>query len=147
MTAMDLTDNDLNRAQSKFVKGLKTLAMTHDVAVILVAHPRKTISVQKSFDNDDVSGSADITNRVDVIMSYSRNEDKTNPDDTMQPDSKLVITKNRLTGKITPKDNPIEMYYSNKSKRITTMGTNQKQYGWETGKEVPVFDWLEDDDS
>ena len=47
--------------------------MKYDIAVLLVAHPRKS---RDAFSNDDVAGSADITNRVDVVVNYARNPDK-----------------------------------------------------------------------
>lgn len=125
MTAMDREEGtDLYRAQSKFVGELKKLAVRHNVAVILVAHPRKSNS---GFENDDVSGTADITNKADVVMSYSR-------DDVIDGyDGKLLITKNRLFGKYAVGDNAINLYYSPATKRITSEQSQTcKKYGWET---------------
>ena len=84
ITAMDaVTQNDnLYLAQSNFVGTLKKIAMRYDVAILLVAHPRKT---RDGFSNDDVSGSSDITNKADVVLSYERIEH----DDY---ESKLLIT-------------------------------------------------------
>lgn len=74
MTAMDagVSDN-LYQAQSAFVRKLKQMAVKYDIAVLLVAHPRKS---RDAFNNDDVAGSADLTNRVDVVVNYVRNPDK-----------------------------------------------------------------------
>ncbi len=88
-------NDNLYQAQSAFVHRLKRIAVKYDVAVILVAHPRKT---KENFTNDDVSGSGDITNRVDTVLAYSRNGDKHLDEDC---DSHLVVTKNRLLGKLT----------------------------------------------
>ena len=107
---------------------MKRIAVKYDVAVILVAHPRKT---KESFTNDDVSGSGDITNRVDTVLAYSRNGDKHLDEDC---DSHLVVTKNRLLGKLTKADEPVELYYSRKSKRITSASgfiAGPRRYGWE----------------
>ena len=124
MTAMEsVRENDqLYLAQSNFVGKLKKIAVKYDVVVILVAHPRKS---KLEFDNDDVSGSGDITNRVDVVMSYQRVEN----DDTC--DSKLSITKNRLFGKYANGDNAIKLCYSEKTKRIFPYGLYPRHYGWE----------------
>lgn len=123
MTAIDIGMNeDLYRAQSKFVGKLAKLAKLHNVVILLVAHPRKS---RDGFTNDDVSGSADITNKVDVVMSYCRVADGT--DDERQ----LKITKNRLTGKLTSESNDIRLFYSQDSKRI--VGADKcfnKTYGW-----------------
>ena len=135
MTAMDVGVSDnLYQAQSAFVHKLKRLAVKYDVAVVLVAHPRKT---KDSFTNDDVSGSGDITNRVDTVLAYSRNASK-NEEDLEDCDSHLAVTKNRMFGKLTKTKEPIELYYSQKSKRITSksgFADGPKRYGWE---QVPV---------
>lgn len=127
MTAMDtITEqNNLYLAQSNFVGELKRIAVRHNVAIILVAHPRKTTA---DFTNDDVSGSSDITNKVDVVMSYQRCED----DDKFS--SKLSITKNRLFGRYASGDNAIGLNYSEKTKRITSYTSGKRIYDWEIEK-------------
>ena len=82
MTAMDVVDrqDNLYLAQSNFVGKLKKIAVRLNVAIILVAHPRK--SNGQDFSNDDVSGSSDITNKVDVVMSYKKVE--TDDDDSLR---------------------------------------------------------------
>lgn len=123
MTAMDVgMDVDYYRAQSNFVNTLKKIAVQYDVAVILVAHPRKS---KEGFSNDDVSGSGDITNRVDIVMSYERDEKDSDK-------GRILITKNRLTGKLALKDNAIELLYSGSTKRIVSIsGNSRRQYAWE----------------
>ena len=129
MTAMDCDVNtDLYRQQSSFVKSLEKLAQQYDVAIILVAHPKKT---QGDFDNDTVSGSSDITNAVSFVFNYQRAKDGT------EHDSELMITKNRLNGKILTGENSIKLYYSEKSKRVTANPYEDKEYScfapkWET---------------
>lgn len=150
MTAMDFTGDDIYKAQSAFVKALKNIALKYNVVVILVAHPRKTQMDGKpgaELGNDDVSGSSDITNRVDLVMAYSRNYGKTNPDDTMQADSRLSVTKNRLTGKLTQKGKGIDLFYSQKSKRISSVLSKDKSYGWQHQKVLkPNLDWLDEEE-
>ena len=131
MTAMDagVSDN-LYQAQSSFVRKLKQLAVKYDIAVLLVAHPRKS---RDAFSNDDVAGSADITNRVDVVVNYVRNPDKAE-DEPASCDSLLAVTKNRLFGTLTKAKAPIELFYSRRSKRITSrdaFAAGVKRYGWE----------------
>lgn len=127
MTALDIgMSEDLYRGQSKFVKRLKRIAVKYNIAVILVAHPKK--SNNSTFDNDDVSGSSDITNAVDVVMAYERNKDK-----NLVCDGLLSITKNRLTGRLTL-DKKIELFYSQSTKRITSLTSENKTYSWAADK-------------
>ena len=135
MTAIDDDlESDLYRAQSKFVGELKRIAVQNDIAILLVAHPRKT---NGSITNDDVSGSGDITNKVDIVMSYERVED----DESC--DGKLSITKNRLFGNYAIGDKRIDLYYSQATKRITSAASVKRNYGWEnTETEKEEFDDL-----
>ena len=108
MTALDdcSSNETLYRAQSNFVGRLTKLAKAYKVVFLLVAHPRKS---KDAFSNDDVSGSADITNKVDIVMSYDRSTDIEEQDARI-----LSITKNRLTGRL----GEVKLFYSEDSKRI-----------------------------
>ena len=120
MTAMDCDANsDLYRQQSQFVKNLEKMAQKYDVAIILVAHPKKS---NADFDNDTVSGSSDITNAVSFVFNYERAKEGEDYD------SKLMVTKNRLNGKLLIGDNAIKLHYSEKSKRISSNVYEQKEY-------------------
>ena len=127
MTAMDGDPNtDLYRQQSQFVKKLERLAQQYDVAIILVAHPKKT---NAAFDNDTVSGSSDITNAVSFVFNYQRAAEND------ECDSYLMITKNRMNGKLLTGNNAIPLYYSEKSKRISADPNEVKEYGCFRGSE------------
>lgn len=130
MTAMDVVEsqNELYLAQGKFVSNLKEIAKAYNVAIILVAHLRKAGKDQvgaDAFDNDAVSGSADITNRVDIILNYSKAKESDNFD------SRLQIGKNRLAGTLKLGDNAIPLIYSPKTKRVYGVRSLDKHYGWE----------------
>lgn len=134
MTALDVDLNDdVYRAQSKFVKSLKLLAVKYSVAVVLVAHPRKTNPKDK-FSNDDIAGSGDIANRVDYILMYERNK---NPESDC--DGKIHVTKNRLDGKLTG-DFPVELFYSKQTKRITSKLSQNRKYSWENKQWYETID-------
>ena len=106
--------------------------MKYNVVVVLVAHPRKS---KTEFENDDVSGSADITNKVDVVMAYARAKEED------QCSSKLTIAKNRLTGKLAMGDKAVELLYSEKSKRISSYKSGKRIYGWQKDfEETDDFD-------
>lgn len=129
MTALDVgIDADLYRAQGKFVDKLVKMAKRQNVAIILVVHPRKNRF--SSDDTDEVSGSADITNKVDIVMTYKKV--KGLPDD----ERVLTVSKNRLTGKLAVGEKAIPLFYDEASKRISdNRDAFLKPYGWETEKD------------
>ena len=140
MTAMDRIErqNDLYLAQGNFVGKLKKIAVKYQVVILLVAHPRKS---NMAFSNDDVSGSSDITNKVDIVMSYGRAEPGA------EWDSVLQISKNRLWGKLRMGDPDIAagkggivLNYSEKTKRIVGRFDKVKHYGWETVQNAEQVD-------
>jgi twinkle protein len=101
-------NENLYQAQSDFVFSLTRIAKQYDTVILLVAHPRKSNGV---FDNDDVSGSADITNLADVVMSYDIDKDREDV-----PDLRILrVTKNRLTG---DRGN-IDLWFDRESRRIS----------------------------
>lgn len=128
MTAMESvrSQNELYLAQSKFVGRLKKVATKYNVAVILVAHPRKSgKDTDKEFDNDDVAGSADITNKVDIVLNYYRPKKEENYQRL------LSIEKNRLTGITLKGDYAVKMYYNEKTRGIISERTLPRRYGWQ----------------
>lgn len=137
MTARYNTDNDLNyyRAQSNFVGQLVEFANRHNVHIHLVAHPRKTSG---GLDNDDISGTADITNRADNVFSLQRvkESDKTQ----LGCDSILKILKNRSEGAT----GSIGLNYCSVSRRlyVPSIGNN-REYGWMKCKQG-VLGWWND---
>ena len=127
MTAMETVNDQSNLylAQSNFVGELKKIAVRYDVAIILVAHPRKRGKDDTEFDNDDVSGSSDITNKVDIVMNYARAKEGADYD------CELEISKNRLAGTLKMGTGKILLNYSQKTKRVFSVRSLTKHYGWE----------------
>lgn len=125
MTAMqDDTKSDLYRQQSNFVKQLALMAKRFDVLILLIAHPRK--QTQSDFGNDDVAGSSNITNLVDVVVRYGMPTDEEDNCSRI-----LTVHKNRLNGKLTGKKG-IKLYFDEASKRISPY---RDLFGWELGWE------------
>lgn len=130
MTAMnDDLGADLNRQQTRFVKELARIAKEHGVIILLIAHPKK-IGKEQSFDNDDVSGSSNITNLCDIVMRYARPKDMRDTNERL-----LCITKNRLTGRTNYEGVPL--WFEETTKRISAIeGLFDWSYGWEGPGEV-----------
>lgn len=119
------TDRDFYRQQSNFVGLLKDFANRFDVHVHVVAHPRKT---EGRLNKMDVSGSGDITNRADSVLSVhrcSQQEVKDNNCNTM-----VDIFKNRFSGR---QDVTIQLIFDGQCKRYSMAGNPAgiaKRYGW-----------------
>lgn len=137
MTALSVDrQENLYLAQSNFVGRLKKIAMKYQVVILLVAHPRKSNGV---FENDDVSGSADITNKADIVMSYQRDKSKS----VYEGEALLSINKNRLLGTLATGTNAIQLHFNLKTRRIFGLSEKPKKYGWEN----PDFEELKPDEA
>ena len=111
MTAMDLEPSenfDKYEKQSRFMKRLVALAIKYNILIMLVAHNRKDISGNQ---NDNISGTADISNLAMVTMDYTKAGVKKEKGKTIHPVDKngvearsdqrlLRIGKNRLFANI-----------------------------------------------
>jgi KaiC/GvpD/RAD55 family RecA-like ATPase len=128
MTALEDDKNaDLNRTQSNFVRGLARIARAYNVIIFLVAHPRKRKGDVTDFDADDVMGSGNITNAVDVVLQYDEA-----PDRFGKPDRLLAVKKNRLTGDVS---DGIDLWFDPASKRITE---RKDDFSWETDRQTYI---------
>ena len=107
--------------QQAFVKKLSRVALRHNVLILLVAHKRKNNFT--SNENDEISGSGDISNLATVTIAYEKDKE-------LQTSQRLCkISKNRLFGKVNTTGYILE--YDEKSKRIYGDGDNVNfDYGW-----------------
>ncbi len=124
MTAIDLDmesgDNRYEK-QGSFVKKLEKLSLRFNVIILLVAHRRKNGFSTDA--NDEISGSADITNAAGVVVSYDRDKD------LLPEQRKLIVSKSRLVGKLDFEG--ITLNYDEKSKRIYQNNDELTlEYGW-----------------
>jgi len=123
MTAMEENlSADLNRLQSNFVRQLARIARMYNVIIFLIAHPRKRRGEGGEFEADDVMGSGNITNAVDVVLNYDTAPERFGG----IPDRTLTVKKNRLTGDLS---DGIGLYYDKASKRISE---RKDDFSWPT---------------
>ena len=135
MTALeDDLASDLFRQQTAFVRSLTKMAKQFNVVIFLVAHPKKNQTGKYTFNNDDVAGSSNITNLVDVVLRYDVPA-KTD-EDVDRPDRILQVFKNRLTGKLCT--DGIGLYYQESSKRISA---DKGDFKWRLGWEPEGDEW------
>jgi archaellum biogenesis ATPase FlaH len=126
MTAIDLDyekGTDKYEKQSIFMKKLARIALKHDVLILVVAHKRKNNF--STNENDEISGSGDITNLATVTITYGIDKD-------MDASERMLrLSKNRLFGKTNTTG--YRLQFDEKSKRIyDTLGERDRQFGWDT---------------
>ena len=132
MTAMDDDVRvDLYRAQTKFVKQLVRIAKAWDILIILVAHQRKNQGTNRTA--DDVSGSANITNLADIVMTFGKVKDKENKPNS---DREIRVQKNRLTGRL---GDPIPIWFEAGSRRVNDCQAFGWAFSWEKNKDDDGF--------
>ena len=133
MTALDLeqgTAFDKYDRQSLFVKKLSRIALKYNVLILLVAHKRKNNFTAN--ENDEISGSGDISNLATITIAYEKGKD-------LHPGQRLLkVSKNRLFGKTETKGFVLD--YDEKSKRIYGDGDELGvDYGWDKNNDS----WVE----
>lgn len=135
------SDRDFNRIQSKFTQMLSTFCKRKGVHVHLVVHPRKSTSDNNAkVSSDDVSGSADITNRADNVFFLTTHQE---PGET-EKKPVLQVFKNRDFGSHRHQ----WLDFDPKSRRFfqSQTGDPKRPYGWDmaarqtTITEIPVED-------
>ena len=125
-------DDNIYNNQGKIATKLKKIATEAQCTIILIVHERK---MQGRDVSDNVSGSADITNRADVVLRLSRK----NGSDS---EGILQVAKNRLFGKLALEDNSnhIPTDFDELSRRISTKQSpnNNKLYSWAVSKDEVI---------
>ena len=132
---IDLLDGDRNNKQKELILQIKEFAKKNLVHIILVAHPRKTMSFLRK---NDISGTSDLTNAVDDVFIIHRvNQDFVKAgfeffgatiNQYKEFDNVLEICKNRLYGVV---DKLVGMFYEPESRRFKNAVNERIRYGWE----------------
>ena len=114
------------KMQAKITAQLKQFAVKYGAHVILVAHPRKR-PANSTFDSEDISGSAAISNLADIVMSIEK--------------PNIRVTKNREFG-----DTPyIVCNFDPTTRRIFQTSTGDRTiYGWNHDGITPPEDLAAD---
>lgn len=135
---LDAFGGDKNEKQSSFVNNLADLAKQANIHIILVAHPRKSLTFLR---REDIGGSGDITNLADNVYIIHRcNKDfvKRAPEflgteevlrivESEGYSNVVEVCKNRFVGSV---DNIFGYYYEQETKRFMQSKTEHVVYGW-----------------
>lgn len=135
---LDAFSGDKNEKQSAFVNSLADLAKQANIHIILVAHPRKSLTFLR---REDIGGSGDITNLADNVYIIHRcnkdfvkrapeflgNEEVVEMVDYHGFSNVVEVCKNRFVGSV---DNIFGYYYEVETKRFMQSKTEHVVYDW-----------------
>lgn len=133
---IDIVNGDKNEKQKELILKIKEFAKTHNIHIILVAHPRKTMAFLRK---NDISGTADITNAVDNVVIFHRvNNDFIKSGGEFYGEREIQtfseygncieVCKNRLFGIA---DVMFGLHYDIPSRRFKNTKEENIHYGWE----------------
>lgn len=144
MLDLQCSEEDKNTAQTNLINDLIRFASKFNVAVVLIAHPRKTSDMQSDIEMYDIAGSSNIINLAMRSIGLRRVSKKEKEDENCKwrnYNVVLTIMKDRLLGKA---DMQMGLYYDVVSRRFfTDYDEFDYQYRWDTNNytdtlEMPV---------
>lgn len=134
----------MNLAQTKLVNDLINFASRFSVAVVLIAHPKKTQDMTSDVSMYDISGSSNIINlaiRSIGLRRVSKREKEDARSEWGKFDVVLTIIKDRLFGK---QDIQIGLWYDLRSRRFyTDYEEYDKQFAWDTRTYFDKLDYVD----
>lgn len=124
MSAMEDNADSINADQSNFVQQCKDFAENYRIHIMLAVHPNKLKKAGEKIEKEDISGSNNIANKSDVILSLEKQikEDR-------DCDAKLRLLKDREEGRY----KEVKLIFQDSAKRLLEVeGGNVRpvQYNW-----------------
>jgi len=142
-------DNNLYEKQKDLMTRLIGLADLYNVLIVLVAHPRK-LQNGMEVSNDDVAGSASLTNLAQYVISvkrFSEKEKRGEKDgkgnfkpgkEPINEDVGINTLKNRYVGR----QGEVRAYFDYRSRRFFISKSDlNKRYLWDKNNKSPQYDY------
>lgn len=120
MIDLNCSENDKNTAQTNLINLLIKFAAKFNVAVVLIAHPRKTQDANSDIEMYDIAGTSNIINLAMRSIGLRRvsKKEKNDPKSKWRKyDVVLTVIKDRLLGKV---DFQMGLWYDLTSRRFYT---------------------------
>lgn len=124
MSALEDKADSANADQSNFTQQCKDFAEAYKTHVMLVCHPNKVKKRDEKLEKEDVSGSANITNKADIVISIERQFRENRDCDTL-----LRLLKDRENGKYAE----VKLMFQEGTKRFLELENGKLrpiEYGW-----------------
>lgn len=133
MIDLNCAESDKNTAQTNFINSLIKFAAKFNVAVVLIAHPRKTQDTNSDIEMYDISGTSNIINLAMRSIGLRRVSKKEKADAKSKWhnfDVVLTVIKDRLLGKA---DFQMGLWYDLTSRRFyTDYEEYDAQFAWDS---------------
>lgn len=133
MLDLHCSEADKNTAQTNLINDLIKFAAKFNIAVILVAHPKKTPEMNSDVQMYDIAGSSNIINLAMRSIGLRRTSQREKEDSNSkwgEYDVVTTIIKDRILGRA---DSQIGMYYDITSRRFyTNYSEYDHRYKWDT---------------
>lgn len=146
MLDLQCSESDKNTAQTNLINTLIKFASKYNVAVVLIAHPRKTQDTNSDIEMYDISGSSNIINLAMRSIGLRRvsKKEKNDPKAKWNKyDVVLTVIKDRLLGKA---DFQMGLWYDLASRRFyTDYDEYDAHFAWddnEYSSKLPYVDRL-----
>lgn len=136
-----IRETEILTKQKKFISKLKNFAATNNVIIILVAHPKKINFKQKKVTKDDISGTGNIFNIADCVLSLYRPQ--LNKDADEEFDNSIDVLKSREVGKY----GTISFNFDENTKRFIEQSGIQSayHYDWMSSEEEKQIENLKNE--
>jgi twinkle protein len=132
MIDLNCAESDKNTAQTNLINSLIKFAAKFNVAVVLIAHPRKTQDINSDIEMYDISGTSNIINlamRLIGLRRVSKKEKEEPKAKWRNYDVVLTVIKDRLLGKA---DFQMGLWYDLVSRRFyTDYAEYDVQFAWD----------------
>lgn len=133
MLDLQCSEEEKNTSQTNLINNLIRFASKFNVAVVLIAHPKKTQDMKSDIEMYDIAGSSNIINLAMRSIGLRRVSKKEQEDETCKwrkYNVVLTVMKDRLLGKA---DMQMGLYYDVLSRRFfTDYDEFDYQYRWDT---------------
>lgn len=150
MIDLNCAESDKNTAQTNLINSLIKFAAKFNVAVVLIAHPRKTQDTNSDIEMYDISGTSNIINlamRSIGLRRVSKKEKNDQKSKWRKYDVVLTVIKDRLLGKT---DFQMGLWYDLTSRRFyTDYSEYDAKFAWDNKvytNKLPYIDRLSQDD-
>jgi len=142
MSILSVQASEKYEQQADFMQKLCILAGTYNTHIILVLHPNKTYRKGDDMDFEQISGTSDLYNKADNVISVTREYDKDKI--AMAINGKISVLKNRYF----PELPSVEVYFDKETGLLLERNEDGTiltyNFNWDKSNQVEIPDWVKE---